>query len=210
MTRRTAPGPEPPVLLHKISSILLQYPDDRVREHLDAVTAALPALPGAARDAVGGCVGWLAASTPAEAAQHYVATFDHTRRRSLYLTYYRYGDTRNRGLALLALKHLYRATGFAVADGELPDYLPLMLEFAVLAPESGQRVLGQCRAGLELLSEGLHEVATPYAGPVDAIRAGLPELSRRDRDQLRALAQHGPPAEQVGLEPFTPAAGGQR
>ncbi|MBO0875252.1 MAG: nitrate reductase molybdenum cofactor assembly chaperone, partial [Pseudonocardia sp.] len=93
---------------------------------------------------------------------------------------------------------------YPAPDGELPDFLPLMLEFAALAPEPGQRMLNQCRTGLELLGDALRQVGTPYAGPVDAIRAGLPALAQRDRDNLRALADEGPPTEQVGLEPFAP------
>jgi nitrate reductase molybdenum cofactor assembly chaperone NarJ/NarW len=47
---------------------------------------------------------WLRATAPADVAQHYVQTFDLRRRCALYLTYYRYGDTRKRGLAMLAFK----------------------------------------------------------------------------------------------------------
>lgn len=202
--RRTAP-PTDVRPLHKICSILLQYPDDRVLTHLDTVTAALPAITdGAACHSVTRLTDWLADHTPTEAAQHYVMTFDHTRRRSLHLTYYRYGDTRKRGMALLSLSHIYRCAGYPVPDGELPDFLPLVLEFAALAPEPGRRLLNQCRTGLELLGDALHQADTPYAGLLDAIRAGLPELAQRDRDNLRALAEEGPPAEQVGLEPFAP------
>ncbi|HVV23555.1 MAG TPA: nitrate reductase molybdenum cofactor assembly chaperone [Pseudonocardiaceae bacterium] len=197
-----------------MSSILLQYPDDRILAHLDGVTAALPAIPDTTqRDAVARLTDWLATRTPTDAAAHYVATFDHTRRRSLHLTYYRYGDTRKRGMALLALKHTYRRAGHPAPDDELPDFLPLILEFAALAPEAGQRVLALCRAGVELLADALGQYGTPYAGVVDAIRVGLPELADRDRDELRALAEGGPPGEQVGLEPFAPPeyiAGGYR
>ncbi|MBO0878139.1 MAG: nitrate reductase molybdenum cofactor assembly chaperone, partial [Pseudonocardia sp.] len=153
--RRTAP-PADTRPLHKICSILLQYPDDRVFTHLGTVAAALPAITdGAARQCVTRMTNWLADHTPAEATQHYVATFDHTRRRSLHLTYYPYGDTRKRGMALLALNHIYRSAGYPAPNGELPDFLPLMLEFAALAPEPGQRMLNQCRTGLELLGDAL-------------------------------------------------------
>ncbi|HET9117563.1 MAG TPA: nitrate reductase molybdenum cofactor assembly chaperone [Pseudonocardiaceae bacterium] len=212
--RRVLPRPADLALRYKIGSILLRYPDDHVLAHLDDVTAALPAITDAvSRHAVAPLTDWLAARTPTEAAAHYVDTFDHTRRRSLHLTYYRYGDTRKRGMALLALKHTYRQAGYPAPDDELPDFLPLILEFAALAPEPGQRVLALCRAGVELLSDALHQHGTPYAGVVDAIRVGLPGLTDRDRTELRALAEGGPPGEQVGLEPFAPPeyiAGGYR
>lgn len=204
-TRHTPPQPADNRLLYKITSILLQYPQDQVIAHLADVTAATPAITDvAARNSIIRFTGWLAGRTATEAAQHYVATFDHTRHRGLYLTYYRYGDTRARGMALLALKHAYRQAGYPPPDTELPDFLPLMLEFAATDPEAGQRVLIQCRAGLELLTSAVRESGSPYVSLLDAIRSGLPELGRRQRDQLCALADAGPPAERVGLEPFAP------
>jgi nitrate reductase delta subunit len=142
--------------------------------------------------------------TPTEAAQQYVDSFDHTRRRSLHLTYYRHGDTRARGMALLALKHTYRRAGQEPPEWELPDFLPLVLEFAALAPEPGHRVLVQCRAGLELLRQALAERSDPYAPVLEALCARLPRPGRRERDAWQRLAGEGPPAEQVGLEPFAP------
>ncbi|QRP42767.1 nitrate reductase molybdenum cofactor assembly chaperone [Amycolatopsis sp. FDAARGOS 1241] len=204
-TRRAAPRPTDTPLVDKITSILLQYPDNRVLALLPDVTAALPAITdAAARDSLGGFACWLAGRTPLEAAQHYVVTFDHTRRRSLYLTYYRHGDTRARGMALLALKHTYRQAGFPAPEDELPDFLPLMLEFAAAAPEPGRRVLIQCQAGLELLTEAVSATDSPYAALLDVVRAHLPALQPRHRAELRALSDAGPPVEQVGLEPFAP------
>ena len=69
-----------------------------------------------------------------EAAAAYVDTFDLRRRRSLHLTYYRHGDTRERGMALTALVDAYRVAGFRVAPGELPDFLPALLELAAVTP----------------------------------------------------------------------------
>lgn len=197
--------PADTTLTHRITSVLLRYPDDQVFAHLATVRAALPAITDAgARRSLAGFTEWLAGRTPTEAAQHYVATFDHTRRRGLYLTYYRHGDTRARGMALLALKHTYREAGYPPPDDELPDFLPLMLEFAATAPEPGRQVLVRCQAGLELLTDAVRGVDSPYAAPLDVIRTGLPELGPRHRRELRALADAGPPVEEVGLEPFAP------
>ncbi|HEX5121090.1 MAG TPA: nitrate reductase molybdenum cofactor assembly chaperone [Pseudonocardiaceae bacterium] len=205
MIRRTAPAPADTTLLCKVTSILLRYPDDQVFTHLPTVTAALPAITAAdARSPIAGFTGWLGGCTPTEAAQHYVLTFDHTRRRGLYLTYYRHGDTRARGMALLALKHTYRQAGFPPPEDELPDFLPLMLEFASIAPQPGLRVLTQCQAGLELLADAVLAADSPYGALLDVVRAQLPRLGPRHRAELRALATTGPPEEQVGLEPFAP------
>lgn len=207
MSRRH-PSPPPfrdTALLCRITSILLRYPDDSVFARLATVTAALPSIPdSAAREALAGFAAWLAGGTPIEAAQHYVATFDHTRRRGMYLTYYRHGDTRARGMALLALKHTYRTAGYVPPEDELPDFLPLVLEFASAAPEPGERVLLQCQPGLELLTDAVRGTGSPYTAPLDVVRGCLPELGPARRKELRALAENGPPAEQVGLEPFAP------
>ncbi len=61
------------------------------------------------------------------------STFDLHKRTGLYVTFYSLGDRRERGLALLRMKKLYRAAGFEIEGHELPDYLPLMLEFAAAA-----------------------------------------------------------------------------
>lgn len=202
MSRHRGPGP---ALLYKITSILLRYPDDQVLARLDNVAAALPAIGDPrVRASVAGVVDWLGTVPATEAAQHYVSTFDHTRRRSLHLTYYRHGDTRARGMALLALKHTYRSAGYEPPEHELPDFLPLILEFAALAPEPGTRILIQCQAGLELLRPALHEVASPYGHLIDALCRQLPALPLRHRTALKRLAAEGPPTEQVGLEPFAP------
>ena len=69
-------------------------------------------------------------------------TFDLDKRSALYLTFYSLGDRRDRGLALLRLKKLYRAAGLPLEGSELPDYLPVMLEFAAVAPPArGELVL---------------------------------------------------------------------
>lgn len=209
LRRRTHHRADTP-LLHRITSILLRYPDQRTLSLLDDVTAAIPAIGDPAdRARLTTFTDRLRTLTPTEAAQAYVATFDHTRRRCLYLTYYRHGDTRARGMALLALKHTYRQAGHEPPESELPDHLPLILEFAALAPEPGHRVLLQCRAGLEMLRQALHEHTDPHAPLLDALCDRLPSPDRQQRETLRRLTAEGPPEEHVGLEhvglePFAP------
>lgn len=202
--RARRPAADTP-LVHRIASVLLRYPDEPMLACLDDIAAALPAVadPGDRTLLVAAC-DHLRSLTPTEAALSYVETFDHTRRRSLHLTYYRHGDTRARGMALLALKHAYRHAGHEPPEAELPDFLPLVLEFAALAPEPGHRVLLRCRAGLELLRQALHERSGPYAGVLDTLCGRLPEPARRERDAWQRLAAEGPPGEDVGLEPFGP------
>ncbi|MBO2463173.1 nitrate reductase molybdenum cofactor assembly chaperone [Actinomadura violacea] len=189
---------------YKLASVLLQYPTRALfdgLDHLDAAAAA--ASPRAARDGFARFLGWLRATPPTEVAQHYVETFDLRRRCALYLTYYRYGDTRKRGMAMLTFKAAYRAAGFDPSEDELPDYLPLVLDFAALSPR-GEKLLRGHRADLELLRRALAEAGTPYADVVAAVCARLPRLGRRDTALVGRFWEKGPPEEEVGLEPFAP------
>ncbi len=191
---------------YKLLSLLLQYPDERLlaaRPQLMEAAHELPASPQ--QEAIARFCAYWAATSPVQLRQDYVETFDLQKRSGLYLSFYLYGDTRKRGMALLRLKQLYRAAGLVLERGELPDYLPVMLEFAAFAPQGyGATVLGEYRAALALLQESLHAAPSPYAHLLDALCAGLPALTAPDRAQLRRLIAEGPPREEVGLEPFAP------
>jgi nitrate reductase delta subunit len=204
MRRHARPGvrPAPDGLARRICSILLSYPDQRVYSQLDDIATALAEFPAlAGREHLAAALEWLRGRWPQAAAAHYVATFDLRRRCCPYLTYYRYGDTRKRGMALLALNYRYRRHGYEPAGDELPDYLPAVLEFASLAPQAGGKLLAEHRAGLELLRRALADLESPYAAVLDAVHAGLPALSDRQVAELHRLAADGPPTENVGLDP---------
>jgi nitrate reductase delta subunit len=132
-----------------------------------------------------------------------VETFDLRRRCALYLTYYRYGDTRKRGMAMLGFKAAYRAAGLEPDEAELPDYLPLVLDFAALHAR-GEKLLRAHRADLELLLRALRQAGSPYASVVEAVCTQLPALRRPDLALVRRAWADGPPGEDVGLEPFAP------
>ena len=188
----------------KLASVLLQYPTTAMFEGLGELEAfAATTSPRPARDAFARFLTWLGATPPADVAQHYVQTFDLRRRCALYLTYYRYGDTRKRGLAMVAYKAAYRDAGFIPSEDELPDYLPMVLEFAALTSR-GQRLLRSRRADVELLRRALAQAGSPYQDVVAAVCAQLPRLGRRELSQVLAAWESGPPREEVGLEPFAP------
>lgn len=195
-----------PAAPYKLLSVLLRYPDERLVGARDEIAAAIGALPRSrVKDSLKRFSEHLAGRTPLELAQTYVETFDLQRRTSLYVTYYQHGDTRKRGMALLRLKRLYAAAGLELASGELPDHLPLMLEFAALAPDRlGETLLREHRPALELLRCGLQDAGSPYAHLLDALCVALPRLTPLERERIRALGGEGPPSEQVGLQPFAP------
>ena len=185
--------------------MLLQYPTAALFDGLDELDAfAAPPRPRPAREAFARFLAWLRATPPTEVAQHYVETFDLRRRCALYLTYYRYGDTRKRGMAMLAFKTAYRDAGFVPTEDELPDYLPMVLDFAELCPR-GRAAAARHRADLELLRRALDKAGSPYADVVAAVCAQLPRLRpARARPGARPRGSPGRPREDVGLEPFAP------
>ena len=189
---------------YKLASILLQYPTATLFDGLDELDGyAAQTAPRPAREAFASFLTWLRATPPTEVAQHYVDTFDLRRRCALYLTYYRYGDTRKRGMAMIVFKTAYRAAGFVPSEAELPDYLPMVLDFADLCPR-GEQLLRAHRGDLELLRRALEKARTPYASVVAAVCAQLPKLGRREIAQVLTAWESGPPHEDVGLEPFAP------
>ncbi len=196
---------------HRVAAMLLGYPDDELLAQLPLLRRAVAGLPGHVAAPLTRMLDHLAATPPGELAAHYVATFDLKRRCCLYLTYYTYGDTRKRGMALLRFRHAYRQGGMQPVDEELPDHLAVVLEFSALAEDPRQaraagRLLAEHRAGIELLARALAEDGSPYADVLAAVRATLPEAGPRDLAAALRLAREGPPAEEVGLEPFDPVA----
>ncbi|MFI1994518.1 nitrate reductase molybdenum cofactor assembly chaperone [Actinoplanes sp. NPDC020271] len=189
--------------IFQLASVLLTYPDAELLAAGDELRAAAAAITvPEAREPLTAFVGELLGWTEIEAQRHYVRTFDLRRKSGLYLTYYLHGDTRKRGMALLMLKQRYRAHGLRLDGGELPDLLPVVLEFAAtVGPGDGEAPLRQHRQGLELLRAALEEDGTPYAQILTAVCAVLPELSETDRAALASAAFDGPPLETVGLGP---------
>ncbi|MDI2125461.1 nitrate reductase molybdenum cofactor assembly chaperone [Yinghuangia seranimata] len=192
------------------ASVLLDYPDERMHGTLPVVAAAVAELPpGRARDALAGFLDHAGSVPPGALAEAYVATFDRRRRCCLYLTWWTDGDTRRRGAALAGLKARYRRAGLDPDHGELPDYLPLVLEYAATADlADGLALLQEHRAGLELLRLALVDAESPYHAVVEAVCTLLPGPSPRDRDAARQLARSGPPAETVGLDAYAVATEG--
>jgi nitrate reductase molybdenum cofactor assembly chaperone len=202
-TRERALSDAQRTIAWQTASLLLGYPDEELFARRPLLREAVAALPAAVGGPLSRFIDHLDATDPAVLAAEYVATFDHRKRCCLYLTYYAYGDTRKRGMALLRFKHAYRAARLVLDDGELPDHLAVVLEFAATGDAGqGRRLLTEHRAGLELLRLALTEMRSPWTAVVDAVSATLPPASGRDYDAVARLAAEGPPEEDVGLEPY--------
>jgi nitrate reductase molybdenum cofactor assembly chaperone NarJ/NarW len=185
----------------RAASLLLRYPDDDVLAAVPVIRAALTGLPPAVAEPLGQVCAHRADTDPTVLAADYVQVFDFRRRCCLHLTYYTAGDTRRRGEALVGFAAAYKAAGLRVFDGELPDYLPAVLDLAALH-DGGWALLRDNRVGLDLLTEALGRDTSIYRLVVEAVRAMLPAARPGDLAAAARLARSGPPVEQVGLEPF--------
>ncbi|MGC9541287.1 nitrate reductase molybdenum cofactor assembly chaperone [Streptomyces sp. UG1] len=179
--RLTPEEAEARALLLRLCSLLLQYPDAELstaRPVLVATVDALPPSPAAGHLAA--FTSWLADQEPEALERHYVEMFDLRRKSSLYLTYYLHGDTRRRGMALLTLAQRYRAAVWDTDGGELPDHLPVVLEF----------------------HRALIDADSPYRHVLAALITLLPPPTEADLLAVAELAAQGPPNEDVGLDPY--------
>ncbi len=87
---------------------------------------------------------------------------------------------------------------------EAPDHLPVVLEFAATVdPVAGRRLLVEHRVPIDVLRDALTECGSPYAHTVAAVCETLPAATDQEVRRAQRLAQAGPPAEAVGLQPFT-------
>ncbi|MFJ8196459.1 nitrate reductase molybdenum cofactor assembly chaperone [Streptomyces sp. NPDC096152] len=192
-------------LAWQAQSLLLAYPDERLPERLTLARRVAATQPEAVAGPLRGFAEQAERTPPHDLAAEYVATFDHRRRCCPYLTYYAHGDTRKRGIALLRLKQTYAAAGWRLGEDELPDHLAVVLEFAAAEPAIGARLLTDHRAGLELLRLALRDTGSPWAHVLTSVSATLPALGGDEHAAIGRLAAQGPPEEQVGLAPYTPA-----
>ncbi|MEW2488559.1 nitrate reductase molybdenum cofactor assembly chaperone [Streptomyces sp. NPDC048411] len=192
------------ILLLRLCSLLLQYPDAELIAARTVLTTAVEGLPSSpAAERLAAFTTWFTGQEPEALERHYVEMFDLRRKSSLYLTYYLHGDTRRRGMALLTLNRRYRAAGWDTDGGELPDHLPVVLEFAALAgPGGGEAPLRQHRRGLELIHRALTDAGSPYRHVLAALLTLLPPPTEADRAAVAQLVAEGPPSEEVGLGPY--------
>ena len=190
-------------IVWQAASLLLAYPDREQDSRLALIETAIGDLGLDLRRQLVAAVDHLRSLSLIEASAQYAEVFDWKRRRTLFLTYYTAGDTRNRGMALLAFSDMYRAAGVIPPTRELPDHLAVLLEFAATVHEDASYdQLRKHRTTIDMLNDGLLRASPIYAGVIAAVSATLPPATAADLKEARRLAMQGPPVESVGLEPF--------
>ncbi|SMF01973.1 respiratory nitrate reductase chaperone NarJ [Tistlia consotensis] len=159
----------------KVLSLLLSYPSDELQQAAPELRAALAGeglLDAAAHPGVYALIDQLAGRELLDLQERYVLLFDRTRSLSLHLFEHVHGESRDRGQALVDLQALYAEHGLVVEAKELPDYLPLFLEFLSTRPLGEARgLLAQPLHVLTALRERLVKRGSDYAAVFAALEA---------------------------------------
>ena len=151
---------------------LLCYPDDQLIAQLPQITEVLALAPGLSsgtRQQLAALAAELLQGDWVDIESRYVEAFDRGRRTSLHLFEHVHGDSRDRGPAMIDLRQTYEAAGLFLGDGELPDFLPVVLEFASTQPvANAQGFLGEMAHILNALHAALAQRESPYAAVIAA------------------------------------------
>lgn len=150
----------------KLIGVLLDYPAETLWQHREELLAASgdEALPAVRHGELADFVAGLLDLDPMQAQERWLGLFDRGRSMSLLLFEHIHGESRDRGQAMVDLIETYRTNGFELASKELPDYLPLVLEYLSRRPGDEIRDwLHHTGHILELLAARAAERESPYA-----------------------------------------------
>ena len=175
----------------RVLAQVLSYPDASRRAALPVLADALEAEAALDVRTEGQLLGLMASihdGDPLEVEAAYVEVFDRGRSTCLHLFEHVHGDSRDRGPAMIDLLQTYEQQGLFLSDNELPDYLPVVLEFAsTLEPQQARAFIGEFAHILNAIHTAMVKRAAPYACAI----ASLLELA-------------GEPVQQVQLAEDTP------
>jgi nitrate reductase delta subunit len=174
MSQRVSPSPlASKALTLRVLAALLGYPGANLRAALPELAEALGrdgSLPRARRAELDALMRWMRHSDPYEVEARYVDTFDRGRATSLHLFEHVHGDSRERGPALVDLGQTYERAGLVLQGEELPDHLPVVLEYASTQPDAAAReLLAEMAHILTAIFSALRERGSPYASVIAAV-----------------------------------------
>jgi len=183
----------------RVVAALLSYPDARVRGYLPEMREILRgecALSEDRQAELDALIQSLAGADPLESEANYVELFDRGRGTSLHLFEHVHGDSRDRGPAMIDLAQTYEKAGLYLAPGELPDYLPAVLEFVSTQPPPEARAfLGEMAHIFNAIFSALQRRESPYASVLGA----LLELAGETAQVVKLAAE--PTLDESWVEP---------
>jgi nitrate reductase delta subunit len=193
---------------YKGLSLLLDYPEPEWLAALDEIEEVLveeAERNGSAAEMLAPLLTWLRTEPLVRLQENYVATFDRHPAHSLHLFEHLHGESRERGPALLDLQAEYARHGLTLCAKELPDYLPLFLEYLSLLPEAeAKALLGEAVHVLAHIGRRLALHQSPYARVFEVLARLSPlaaePLRTPVRDMEQVLEAQGPAAD--GAEPL--------
>lgn len=168
---------------YKALSALLTYPTKELQEALPQIEIILGGcrkFPDGARRHLQDLTESLAREDIYDLQEQYTDLFDRTRSLSLHIFEHIHGESRDRGQAMVDLQNHYAEHGFEIDGSELPDFIPLFLEFLSLLPEAeAAGLLGQPINILTAIGERLTKRGSPYQGAFQALVSLSSEFPER-------------------------------
>jgi nitrate reductase delta subunit len=201
MTQQNNPARKRPAgaVTLRILAALLGYPDARLRGYLPEMASLLKQERSLAATRSGELIALMASlerGDPLESEAAYVELFDRGRATSLHLFEHVHGDSRERGPAMIDLGQTYEKAGLVLAEGELPDYLPAVLEFVSTQPSAEAKAfLGEISHLLKGIFGALRKRESAYASVLGA----LLELAGEKAEAVEPAPE--PPLDESWAEP---------
>ena len=191
--------PGPMVVTLRVLAALLGYPDERLRSHLPEMRELLRderAISHSRLSELDALIDTMRRADPLALEADYVALFDRGRATSLHLFEHVHGDSRERGPAMIDLGQTYEKAGLILAEGELPDYLPAVLEFVSTQPAREARaILGEMAHIFNAIFGALRHRESAYASVLGA----LIELAGEQAQAVKLPAEE--PLDESWAEP---------
>ena len=152
---------------------LLSYPREEIRQALSEIADAIdvsPLIAAGERDGLQALIDELGSGDLLQAEERYVDLFDRGRAASLHLFEHLHGEGRDRGQAMVDLKRLYEQAGYKLLPHELPDYLPVVLEYLSCRDlQETRELLGDCAHILRRIGQSLVARGSRYAAVLQAL-----------------------------------------
>ncbi len=183
----------------RVLALLLGYPNAELRSHLSELSPALHeerALPAPRLAELDALIVALGRKSALEVEAEYVELFDRGRATSLHLFEHVHGDSRDRGPAMIDLTKTYEQAGLFLGESELPDFVPVVLEFASTLPaRQAREFLGEMAHIFNAIFAALQKRESPYA----VVLGALLELAGEKASPVEVVVDE--PIDAVWQEP---------